>query len=126
MTRLNEYDRIKTLNVLTQYQWTYAVTIHAREPTWGGLWLSITQAMGDLCIDDTSTKYWMIGAQGFVTDKPHYHGVLYYERLTRRDINRRFKEVNSPILRPITDIARWVDYCTKQGVNETTITNIGE
>ena len=71
-------------------------------------------------------KYWLIGAQGYVTEKPHYHGVIYYERLTRRQFNRSFKEVNAPVLRPITDLPRWVDYCTKQAVNETTITNIGE
>lgn len=136
MNQMTEDQQEEIKKLLADHEWTHAVTIHAREPTWGGLWLSITDGFQRICIDDPSVKYWVVGARGTFTDKPHYHGLAYYPtmaadpELGRQQIRKSFREVNHPTVKPLNDavggLTGWVDYTVKQAVNETTITNIGE
>jgi hypothetical protein len=126
--RLTEYDKSKIATELQNHRWSHAITIHAREPTWGSLWLSITEAFDRLRIDGAELKYWVIGARGYVTDKPHYHGIIYYERIARRQFNRCFRGVNSPSLVPLYELGNgtdgWLGYVLKQALTDTTITNL--
>jgi hypothetical protein len=82
MNKMNEDQQEEIKKLLTDHQWTHAITIHAREPTWGSLWLSITEGFQKICIDNPDLKYWVVGARGSLNDAPHYHGLVYCERPT--------------------------------------------
>lgn len=136
MNKMHEDQQEEIKKLLTDHQWTHAVTIHAREPTWGSLWLSITDGFQKICIDNPDLKYWVVGARGSLNDAPHYHGVVYWPAMVadpefaRKQMRKYFREVNHPYVKPIKEnlggLAGWLDYIANQAVNETTITNIGE
>jgi hypothetical protein len=125
MNRMNVLDQMNAMTLLRQNAWTHAISVDARDPTLGGLWLSITQAFARLLKKDPSLRYWLTASIGSITEKPHYHGVLTTV-LPQREIRAAFKECNAPTLRELYDANRWYDYTVKQGLNETTITNVGE
>lgn len=125
MNTMNGNERLQTMTMLRAYEWTYAISVDARDPTLGGLWLSITEGMERLTKKESECRYWLAASIGLLTEKPHYHGVIY-TALPQNVIHKAFKQCNEPTLKVLYDRERWYDYAVKQSLQQTTITNLQE
>jgi hypothetical protein len=126
MKPMSQEERTKAMMLLRENEWTHAISFNARDPTFGGLWISITEGMERLKKKEPEIRYWMAGSdEGFFTEKAHYHGVIY-SRLSQNVIEKAFKECNEPELKPLYHAERWYDYVVKQSLKDTTITNYRE
>ncbi len=125
MNKLNEYQRTSAMMLLRENEWTHAISFDARDPTPGGLWLSITDGMERLKKKDPTMQYWVAASIGEKTEKAHYHGVIF-SGLSNNVIEKAFKECNEPTLKSLYHAERWYDYVVKQSLVGTTITNVKE
>jgi hypothetical protein len=125
MNTMNEEQRLETMMMLRETEWTHAISFDARDPTLGGLWLSITEGMERLKKKEPELCYWLAASIGDRTEKPHYHGVMR-TALSQNVIVKAFKECNEPTIKTLYNRERWYDYVVKQSLTETTITNIQE
>ena len=116
-------QRTQTMMMLRANKWIYAISVDARDPTLGGLWLSIIEAMGKLTEKEPEFRYWLAASIGGLTEKPHYHGVIY-TALPQTVIYKAFKQSNEPTLKVLYEKDRWYDYAVKQALQGTTITNL--
>ena len=115
----------QTMLMLRVNEWTHAISVDARDPTLGGLWLSITDGMERLTKKEPTIRYWLAASIGGLMEKPHYHGVIY-TALPLNVIHQAFKECNEPTMKVLYDKDRWYDYAVKQSLQQTTITNLQE
>jgi hypothetical protein len=122
---MNAYEQQTTMNKLIKHEWSHAITIHALDPTLGGLYLSITDAFTKLQTKYPDIEYWVVASIGSINENPHYHGVVkMHEELSKKELKRNFKGCTSPTIKNLYDKERWLDYVLKQGLSETTITTM--
>jgi|688.fasta_scaffold1833443_1 hypothetical protein len=124
MNRMNEYDKMRTMQLLQQHEWDWFITIHQNEPDISHQWLLITEAVERMKERDNELMYWFCFAQGGISQKPHAHGVIRTS-LSRTLVMKSFRECNEPSVKPIEDDTRLFGYLIKQAL-QITITNIGE
>ena len=125
MNPISEHERLQAMMTLRKHEWVYAMSVDARDPTLGGLWLSITEGMERVIKKEPECRYWLAASIGLLTEKPHYHGVIY-TALPQTVIYKAFKQCNEPTLKVLYDRERWYDYAVKQSLQKTTITNLQE
>ena len=125
MKKMNAYEQQTTMNKLINHEWTHAITIHALDPTLGGLYLSITDAFNELQAKYSDIEYWLVASIGSINEKPHYHGVVKMEKkVSKRELKSLFRGCTAPTIKNLYDTERWLDYVLKQGLRETTITTM--
>lgn len=123
--RMNQYEREKTVEEVNSREWEYAISTNMRDPTIAAIWMLHGDAMQCIKADyDPNTKYWLTVALS-PDGKAHGHGVITCKAL-KKDINRCFRGANKPVMKPMYDQKRWIDYVAKQSLKNTITTNMNE